>query len=182
MNSRFLLIPVLTGLFTVGAIGFIQPVFTQEKNPASQPKDAPLPPLPSNCQPLPLVGGDGSEITKSASIPGVRIPLPGPAPSVGLRNNWNTDWFVPSGRLFKKYRVTFMPHDNSEYSLNATLKYPDESIDQFYREQGRQFTANKPVILETTPRSDLQPFQVNTNIGGLQAIGARYTVAAAGCL
>jgi hypothetical protein len=144
--------------------------------------DPPLPALPANCRPLPLVGGQGSEVTKTSSAPGVRVPLPGPAPSVGLRNNWNTDWFVPSGKAFRKYRVVFMPRDNVQFSVNMTLKYPDETTDQFYREPGRQFTANKPLIIETSPRVDLQPFQVNTNIGGLQSVGSRYTVAVSGCL
>jgi hypothetical protein len=75
-----------------------------------------------------------------------------------------------------------MPRDSGQYSVNMTLKYPDESNDQFYRESGRQFTANKPLIIETSPRIDLQPFQVNTNIGGVQAVGLRYTVAVSGCL
>jgi hypothetical protein len=74
-----------------------------------------------------------------------------------------------------------MPRDSSQFSVNATLKYPDNSVDQFYREPGRQFTANKPLVIETSPRNDLQPFQVNTNIGGLETVGARYTISAAGC-
>lgn len=148
----------------------------------AEAKDAPLPPLPANCRLLPLVGGEGGVVTKTASVPGLRVPLPGPAPSIGVRNNWNTDWFVPSGQPFRLYRVTFMPHAETEYSVNMTLKYPDESLDQFHRDQRRLFPANKPLVIETAPRTDLQPFQVNTNIGGLQSVGARYTVAVAGCL
>ncbi len=159
-------------------------VFNQAQPSLAQTpqKDAPMPALPANCRPLPLVGGEGSTVTKTSSVPGFRVPLPGPAPSVGVRNNWNTDWFVPSGQVFRKYRVVFMPRDNSEYSVNMTFKYPDDSIDQFYRERGRQFKANTPLVVETAPRNDLQPFQVNTNIGGVQSVGARYTVSAAGCL
>jgi hypothetical protein len=176
------------GLFTlwVGVVGVwvqAQPSFAQAKVEAeTKQNDPPLPALPANCRPLPLVGGQGSEVTKTSSVPGLRVPLPGPAPSIGVRNNWNTDWFVPSGKSFRKYRVVFMPRDSGQYSVNMTLKYPDESNDQFYRESGRQFTANKPLIIETSPRIDLQPFQVNTNIGGVQAVGLRYTVAVSGCL
>lgn len=159
-----------------------QPLPAQPETLASNSQDAPLPPLPANCKPLSLVGGDGSEVTKTASVPGLRVPLPGPAPSVGIRNNWNTDWFVPSGQPFKLYRVTFMPHDDAEYSVNMTFKYPDNTIDQFFREQRKRFQANSHLIVEAAPRIDLQPFQVNTNIGGLQSVGARYTVAVAGCL
>lgn len=172
----------LTALVSVSCSITAQLLLAQLTPVAADPKDAPLPPLPANCRPLPLVGGEGSEVTKTSSAPGFRVPLPGPAPSVGVRNNWNTDWFVPSGQVFKRYRVVFMPRDNTEYSVNMTFKYPDDSIDQFYRERGRQFVANQPLIIEEPPRADLQPFQVNTNIGGLRSVGARYTVAAAGCL
>lgn len=182
MDSRSSIFGLITLLVSFGACIQAQPSLAQSSPPATEQKDVPLPPLPANCRPLPLVGGQGSEITKTASIPGVRVPLPGPAPSIGVRNNWNTDWFVPSGKGFRKYRVVFMPRDSVQYSVNMTLKYPDNSDDQFYRESGRPFTANKPLVIETSPRVDLQPFQVNTNIGGLQSVGSRYTVAVSGCL
>ena len=164
------------------AVGLLTPIAVVQNPVFAQSGDTPLPPLPSNCRPLPLVGGDGSEVTKTASAPGFRVPLPGPAPSVGVRNNWNTDWFVPGGQVFRTYRVVFMPRDSVEYSVNMTFKYPDDSIDQFYRERGRMFTANQPLVVEERPRADLQPFQINANIGGLRSVGARYTVAVAGCL
>lgn len=182
MDSRSSTLGLLTVLVSFGVCVQAQPSLAQSPAPAAEQKDVPLPPLPANCRPLPLVGGQGSEVTKTASIPGVRVPLPGPAPSVGVRNNWNTDWFVPSGKAFRKYRVVFMPRNTAEYSVNMTLKYPDNSTDQFYQERGRQFTANKPLVIETSPRTNLQPFQVNTNIGGLQSVGSRYTVAVSGCL
>lgn len=183
MNTRFPRLRLLFLLISLSIFSYTEPLLAQSKAPSEpEQKDAPLPPLPANCRPLPLVGGEGSAVTKTASPPGARIPLPGPAPSVGVRNNWNTDWFVPSGQPFRKYRVIFMPHNDGEYSVNMTLKYPDDSIDQFFREQRRQFTANKPLVVETSPREDLQPYQVNTNIGGLQTIGSRYTVAVSGCL
>ncbi len=169
-------------LACVGVALQVQPSLAQAKLIAqANQNDPPMPPLPKNCTPLPLVGGEGSEVTKTSSTPGFRVPLPGPAPSVGVRNNWNTDWFVPSGQVFRKYRVVFMPRDSRQFSVNATLKYPDNSIDQFYQEPGRQFTANKPLVIETSPRANLQPFQVNTNIGGLESVGSRYTVVVAGC-
>jgi hypothetical protein len=183
MSTRLSIFWLLTSLASFSVLVQAQPAATQTSAPIqAEQKDAPLPPLPANCRPLPLVGGDSSAVTKTASVPGMRVPLPGPVSSIGVRNNWNTDWFVPSGQIFKTYRVVFMPHSDAEYSVNMTLKYPDESIDQFYRERGRRFAANKVVVVDTAPRTDLQPFQVNTNIGGLQSVGARYTVAVAGCL
>ncbi len=173
MSLRSTSLSFLTILVSVSAIA---PTVAQAQSAA------PMPPLPKNCRPLPLVGGEGSEVTKTASPPGFRVPLPGPAPSVGVRNNWNTDWFVPSGQIFRTFRVVFMPRESAEFSVNATFKYPDDSIDQFYRERGRPFTMNQPLIIEEPARSDLQPFQINTNIGGLRSVGVKYTVMAAGCL
>jgi hypothetical protein len=179
MGNRSLLFGLL--LVSVGVGIQVQPAFGETRVIAQATNDPPMPPLPKNCTPLPLVGDQGSEVTKTSSPPGFRVPLPGPAPSVGVRNNWNTDWFVPSGQVFRTYRIVFMPRDSRQFSVNATFKYPDNSIDQFYREPGRDFTANKPLIIESAPRNDLQPFQINTNIGGLETVGARYTVSAAGC-
>ena len=159
MSIRFHIFGLLSAIASCSVLVQVQPAATQTKTPLqAEPKDAPLPPLPANCKPLPLVGGDGSAVTKTASVPGLRVPLPGPIPSVGVRNNWNTDWFVPSGQAFKTYRVVFMPHSDAEYSVNTTLKYSDESLDQFYRERGRQFPANKVVVINTSPRTNLQPF------------------------
>jgi hypothetical protein len=143
--------------------------------------DAPLPAFPSNCQPLPVVGGEGSEVTKEVSPPSVNIPLPGPA-SVGIRNSWHTDWFIADNDAYQSYRVIFMPRHNRNYDVSMYLKYPDDTDQRFYQEQREDFEANQPVIVEVTPeRTDLGPYQVNTNIGGVQAIGARYTVVVAGC-
>jgi hypothetical protein len=49
-----------------------------------------LPAAAQNCRPLSLLGGEGSEVTKSVSQPTV----PGPFGVTITRNNWNTDWAV----------------------------------------------------------------------------------------
>jgi hypothetical protein len=152
----------------------------QESETQESVADAPLPAFPNNCEVLPLVGGEGSEVTKEVSPPSVRIPLPGPA-SAGTRNNWHTDWFL-SGQNHESYMVILMPHNNREYDISMYLKYPDNTNQRFYREQRIELFANQPVTVTVIPdRTDIAPFQVNTNIGGVQAVGARYTVAAAGC-
>ncbi|GAB4371622.1 MAG: hypothetical protein Kow00121_13270 [Elainellaceae cyanobacterium] len=62
------------------------------------------------------------------------------------------------------------------------LKYPDDTDQQFHDEQQINLNADEAIVVDTTPeRSNLFPYQVNTNIGGVQAIEANYTVAAAGC-
>lgn len=140
-----------------------------------------LPQFPSNCEPLPLVGGEGNEVTKEISPPSLSIPLPGPV-NAGTRNNWHTDWFMPRNQAYRSYVVIFMPRNNREYDVSMYLKYPDDTNQRFYRQQRQRFNANEPITVEVAPeRVDLAPYQVNTNIGGVQAVGARYTVAVAGC-
>lgn len=165
------------GLLTM-LVSLSLPLQAQEEE--STP-DAPLPSFPSNCEVLSLVGGEGSEVTKEISPPSVNIPLPGPA-SAGTRSNWHTDWVIANAQDYQTYMVIFMPHTDREYDVAMYLKYPDDTNQRFYREQRIELIANEPIIVEVTPeRSDLAPYQVNTNIGGIQAVGARYTVAAAGC-
>lgn len=139
--------------------------------------------LPANCEPLPLVGGEGSEITKRTSPPSfaLPLPLPGPLPDPRFRSNWNTDWYIPNAQEYRHYRVVLLPHNNADYSIQLYLKYPDDTADEFYEEQDIRLTANEPLIIETEPRSNLLPYQINANIGGLLSIGVRYTVAVAGC-
>lgn len=168
------------GVLGIGVIALVSialPLQAQESS-----SDAVLPPFPNSCEPLPLVGGEGSEVSKEISPPGFNVPLVGPA-SAGIRNNWHTDWYLPGGQTYQRYLVIFIPHDNREYDVTMYLKYPDDTNQRFYREQRTAFAANEPITVEVVPeRSDLAPYQVNTNIGGVQAVGARYSVVAAGCM
>lgn len=160
----------------IGLVSLSFPLQAQETT-----TDAPLPAFSRNCEPLPLVGGEGSEVTKEISPPSLNIPLPGPA-SAGTRNNWHTDWYIPNNRTYQSYVVIFMPHNNRDYDVSMYLKYPDDTNQRFYQKQRSSFDANAPITVEVAPeRLDLAPYQVNTNIGGVQAVGARYTVAVAGC-
>lgn len=145
--------------------------------------DAALPPLPDNCEPLPLVNGEGSEVTRRTSPPSftIPIPLPGPIPDPHVRSNWNTDWYIPNAQAFDRYRVVLMPRSNGRYSIQMYFKYPDDTADQFYEDQEIRLTANDPLIIEAQPRSDLPPYQINANIGGILSIGVRYTIVVAGC-
>jgi hypothetical protein len=181
MHFRVNVLAVLTVLVSLSLPLQAQESETQQPEAQEPRVDAPLPAFPSNCEALPLVGGEGSEVTKEISLPGVNIPLPGPV-SAGTRNNWHTDWVIPDADAYKNYMVILMPHTNREYDVAMYLKYPDDTNQRFYREQRTDLPANQPITVEVTPeRSDLMPYQVNTNIGGIQAVGARYTVAVAGC-
>jgi hypothetical protein len=169
MLFRFSITALILMLVGVGL-----PLQAQEPN-----SDTPVPPFPDHCELLPLVGGEGSEVSKEISPLSLNLPLP--VGRIGTQNNWHTDWYIPA-EGYQTYQVTVMPRDNREYDIAMYLKYPDDTDQQFYREQRINLTANEPITIEVTPeRSDLLPYQINTNIGGVQAVGASYTVVAAGC-
>ncbi len=141
-------------------------------------QDPPLPAFPQGCQAIPLVGGTGNEVTKETSPPGLPIPF-----SFGAghtRDNWNTDWVVPTNQTFRRFVVILMPRSSSKYDASMYLKYGDDTADKFYTHQG-SLPANQPIVVQTQPRSTLQPYQVNVHVGGLQSIGVRYSVAVAAC-
>lgn len=142
-----------------------------------------LPLLPDGCEALPLVNGEGSEVTKRTSPPSftIPIPLPGPIPDPRVQSNWNTDWYIPNAQDFNHYRVVIMPRSSGRYSIQMFFKYPDDTADEFYEDQEIRLTANEPLIIEAEPRPDLPPYQINANIGGLLSIGVRYTIVVAGC-
>lgn len=179
-----MLIAVLTGLNSP-----LQAQETRSNNQGSESaqnqsapaSNAPFPAFPRNCQPLPVVGGEGNEVTKEVSPPSFSAPLPGPV-SPRVRSNWRTDWFVPTGQTYTSYMVIFMPRANRNFDVSMSLRYPDDSTQRFFRRRRVDFRANEPITVEAAPEQvDLAPFQVNTNVGGIQAVGARYTVAVAGC-
>lgn len=133
------------------------------------------------CQPLKLVGGIGLEITKTVSPPTVPVPLPGPF-STQVRNNWNTDWIVPGGQVFRRFVVTISLKDDVEYGIAANLKYPDQTADNFFDNKAVTPAMGRPLRLEASSRNDMQPYQVNVSVGGVPAIGKSYAISVLGCL
>jgi hypothetical protein len=68
---------------------------------------------------LSLLGGQGSEVTKTVSPP----TIPGPFGIKVTRNNWNTDWAVPGGRKFKSFVTTIVSEDGGSFDIRMFLKY-----------------------------------------------------------
>lgn len=173
MLSRTILLSI-----TVTLLSLSSPAQAQTESPVPEP---PLPRFPQSCQPISIVGGTGSEVTKTTTIPGLPIPLPLPI-GVGARtrDNWNTDWVVPTNQTFRTFMVVLMPRHNARYSISMYLKYGDDTADKFY-DRTTQLPANEPLVIEAEPRLDFQPYQVNVRVGGVDSVGVRYTVAVAAC-
>ena len=140
-----------------------------------------LPVYAEKCTPVPVVGGQGSSVTKEVSAP--TIPA-GPLGMLGVdvtHNNWNTDWAVPNNAKFRRYIVTINSNDGGPFDIRMYLKYSDQTADQFYNTEGVQFQPGKPLIIEATPRPGQQPYQVNLFVNGLGSLGKSYTASVVGC-
>jgi hypothetical protein len=159
----------------------VESLLAQSPTPETQATPAaPLPAPPANCQALPVVGGEGSEVSKEVSPPTIPIPLPVPA-GIDVRNNWNTDWAIAGGQTYRSYLVTFMPRSTGKYNIEMFMKYSDNTAEKFYNERGIRLTAEQPFTATARPRPGTQPYQINVMVGGADIIGRHYTVAVAGC-
>nr|WP_041237806.1 hypothetical protein [Gloeothece citriformis] len=140
-----------------------------------------LPAKSETCIPLTVVRGQGSTVTKTVSPP--TIPA-GPLGALGVditRNNWNTDWAVPSEENFKSFVATISSDKGGSFDIKMYLKYSDQTTGEFYNTDGVQINPTQPLTIEATPRPDDEPYQVNLFIGGLNHIGNGYTASVVGC-
>ncbi len=135
------------------------------------------------CTAFPVVGGqqeDETEVTKTVSQPGVSIPVFGPA-SVGVNNNWNTDFSIIPLKQYKEYIVTFTPKSEGEYKVRAYLKYNDNTADEIYNEQ-KSYTVGQVIEIQGVPKENNIPIQVNLFVGDPISIAKTYTVSVKGCM
>lgn len=140
---------------------------------------APVAATAQTCRALPLVGGQGSQVTKAVSAPTVPVPLPGPVGTV-VRDNWNTDWVV-GNQAYRQFVVTLVARNSGPYDVDVYLKYPDQSADKAYSRIEQPLTAQRPLRITASPRTALAPYQVNVRVGGFKAVGNRYSVSVSGC-
>ncbi len=131
---------------------------------ASLPADA------QSCSSLKVVGGTGTQVQKTVSPPGAEI----------VRNNWNTDFSVPSTQAYRRFVATIMPKNEGQYRVQMSLKYNDGSVDKVY-DQTITLTKNKAVTITGSRRLNANPYQVNLFIGGVPVVGNSYTASVAGC-
>ncbi|WP_126147114.1 hypothetical protein [Synechococcus elongatus] len=126
----------------------------------------------ANCTPLAVVGGAGTSVTKTVT-PGGAGPF--------FRDNWDTDFAVPTDATFRRYVATIRSLSASTtYQASLNLKYSNGTADQTFK-GSFALPRNGSQELVGQPRRDSQPFQVNVNLGGLKAVGSTYTLTVAGC-
>ena len=125
----------------------------------------------SSCVPLHVVGGKGTDVKKSVSLPSFLV----------YRNNWNTDFTVPQGTSFRNFTATIVPRDSGAYDVAVYLKYSNKTSDQLYKQTFVQLNKNQPLKVSGSPRNNTQTYQVNIKIGGVRSLLYSYTASVVGC-
>jgi len=131
-----------------------------------------LPAYGQSCQSLNAIGGDGTQVRKIVSAPGMLI----------SRNNYNTDFGVPGGAMFDRFVVDLIPEQTAKYNISVYLKYSDGTKDQFYRNSSVRLLEGQPLKIAAIPRRDNQPYQVNVKVGDIASTGNKYSVSVVGCV
>lgn len=98
--------------------------------------------------------------------------------SVILRNNWNTDFAVPSGIKYDFYVGNMTAENTDNYDVSINLKYPDGSSETVYS-RNVPMQRDKTYSLTFKTSTGRQPYQVNALIGG--ANNNAYTISVLGC-
>lgn len=123
------------------------------------------------CSPLRVVGGNGTRVQKTVSVPGA-----GPI----TRDNWNTDFAIPGNSSYSAYAATITPQNKGTYSIQMNLKYPNGTVDKVY-DQKIELAEKKPLNISGSSRIYGKPYQVNLSVGGVEVVGNTYTAAVSGC-
>ncbi len=129
-----------------------------------------VPAKAQTCTALPIVDGKGTLVEKSVSPPGTGI----------TRNNWSTDFVVPSSQSFRRYVARIVPKNGGEYDLAMSLKYNNDTADKAFI-RTLNLAEGKPYTIQGASRNSATPYQVNVSVGGVRAIGNSYTVSMLGC-
>ncbi len=137
-----------------------------------------MPSKAETCIPMQLVGGEGSEVTKTVSQP----TIPGPFGIKITRNNWNTDWAVPGGRSFSRFVMTVVSQDGGSFDMRMYLKYSDQTSEQVYNQDGTTLAPGKPLTIQAKIQGGDQPYQINLFVNGVASMGKTYTANLVGCM
>ena len=128
------------------------------------------PAITQTCTPLEVVDGNGATfVRKTVSLPGVLF----------VNSNWNTDFVVTVP--YSYYVATVVSHSGNPYDVQVFLKYPDGSADESYSIENFSIAPSEPLVITAEPRAFSDPFQVNVEVGGLNAEGNTYTTYVSGC-
>jgi hypothetical protein len=125
------------------------------------------------CAPFKVVGGAGNSVSKQVSQPNM---------TQLVRSNWDTDFAVPTRESFKRFVVTLKSESSAKapFQVQINLKYSDRTVDNAF-DSKVELDPGKSKVITVMPRINNQPYQVNVNVGGTDAIGYGYNLSVSGC-
>ncbi|NER82910.1 MAG: hypothetical protein F6K42_25815, partial [Leptolyngbya sp. SIO1D8] len=136
---KFMTIPSITaaafGFTATALVSAIAPAFAQV------------------CEALEVVGGEGTEVSKTVSPPGALF----------IDDNWNTDFAVTESYAY--FLVNFLPESGESYDIDVHLKYPDDSIDSAYSVNNGTFPEGETETIRAESRRNSSPYQINLRVG-----------------
>lgn len=120
--------------------------------------------LPKNCQYLKEVATNQTHIRKQIDAIG--------------KNNFNTDFAVPSGVKFASFKGVMVPENDGKYGVTINLKYPDNSVNSAFQ-KNVEMKRGETYSLPFQSPTGRQPYQINFNINGMN--NNAYMIAVMAC-
>ncbi len=94
------------------------------------------------------------------------------------RNNWNTDFAIPTGKKYDFFVGKMTPENTASYDISIHLKYPNGTSDTVYSRNVQMERGEGYSLTFQTPTAN-QPYQVNVRVGG--ANNNAYNISILGC-
>jgi hypothetical protein len=129
------------------------------------------------CTALQAVGGEPGQtvVEKTVTAPSIPIRI-----ASLKRDNWNTDFAVPSNVKYRRYVATLNPQTDGTYSIRMYLKYSNGTADETYN-QKPNLAAGKSLVMSGKPRAKEQPYQVNIFVGDIESVAKSYKISVKAC-
>jgi len=94
------------------------------------------------------------------------------------KNNFNTDFAVPSGVKFASFKGVMVPENDGKYGVTINLKYSDNSVNSAFQ-KNVEMKRGETYSLPFQSPTGRQPYQINFNINGMN--NNAYTIAVMAC-
>jgi hypothetical protein len=166
---------VLQSLLATTLLGTSIPVQAQAPIPIPvRPASSTVVAQSGRCIPLQVVEGyqDQTVVQKNVS----------PASALFVQSNWNTDFIVPPNRSFRSFVGKVQATDGlgRSFDLQMNLKYANGSVTQAYNATV-PLKANQSQTMTGYPQTNMQPYQVNMVVGGVDALNTNYVLTVNAC-
>lgn len=128
----------------------------------------------NRCIPLQVVDGYQNQTVVQKNVSG--------ASALFVQSNWNTDFVVPANRSFRSFVGKVQATDGlgRSFELQMNLKYANGSVTQAYN-ASVPLKPNQSQTMTGYPQANMQPYQVNMVVGGVDAFNTNYVLTVSAC-